>query len=210
MASSPTSSNVPFTAPARLEGQHVVLEALRPEHAEEVSKALWQLAAPDCETIFKWYAFPITTEAAMREWVEKAITEREQGVSIPFVTRSRRDNALAGGTRFMTIDLPNRKCEIGNTWLAPAYQRTAINTEAKLLMLRHAFAVWDFVRVEFRTDVLNTRSRTAIARLGAKEEGIFRNHTVCAGGRLRDSIYFSVIASEWHEVKRRLENMLKK
>ena len=202
------ASRSPFAAPARLEGQQVILETLRPEHAAELSNALWQLAAPDCETIFRWYAFPITSEAAMREWVEKAIQEREQGMSVPFVTRSKADNALAGGTRFMTIDLPNRKCEIGNTWLAPRYQRTAINTEAKLLMLRQAFEVWDFVRVEFRTDVLNTKSRVAIARLGAKEEGTFRNHMLCAGGRLRDSIYFSVIASEWPQVKQRLERML--
>jgi N-acetyltransferase len=199
------ASPVTITAPATMSGTQVVLEALRLEHAP----ALWRLAAPDCEAIFRWYAFPITTEAAMHEWVEKALKEQDQGVSIPFVTHSKRDNAIAGGTRFMTIDPPNRKCEIGNTWLAPRYQRTPLNTEAKLLMLRHAFEVWDFVRVEFRTDVLNTRSRTAIARLGAKEEGIFRNHTVCAGGRLRDSIYFSVIASEWPEVKQRLEAMLR-
>jgi N-acetyltransferase len=196
--------------PNALTGNHVVLETLRPEPAPELSAALWQLAAPDCEAIFRWYAFPITTETAMREWLEKALAEQQQGVSVPFITRANADNALAGGTRFMTIDAANRKCEIGNTWLAPRFQRTALNTEAKYLMLRHAFEVWDFVRVEFRTDVLNTQSRIAIARLGAQEEGIFRNHTICAGGRLRDSIYFSVIASEWPEMKRRLERLLAK
>jgi N-acetyltransferase len=199
MASQPTP-----TSDVTLTGTHVSLEPLRLEHAAD----LWKLAAPDAAGIFQWYAFPITTEAEMRSWVEKALEERQQGISLPFITRARARSQLAGGTRYMTIDRANRKCEIGNTWLAPRFQRTPLNTEAKYLMLRHAFEQWDCVRVEFRTDVLNTKSRAAVLRIGAKEEGIFRNHTICAGGRLRDSVYFSVIASEWRAVKQRLEGML--
>jgi RimJ/RimL family protein N-acetyltransferase len=110
----------------------------------------------------------------------------------------------------MSIDPPNRRLEIGSTWIAPKWQRTAINTEAKLLMLTYAFEELKSIRVEFKTDSLNTQSRTAIARLGAVEEGTFRNHMVTQGGRLRHSVYFSIIDSEWPAVKSRLETALKR
>jgi RimJ/RimL family protein N-acetyltransferase len=115
---------------------------------------------------------------------------------------------LIGSTRFMNIDQPNRRVEIGSTWIAPAWQRTAINTEAKYLMLRHAFEQWNCIRVELKTDALNQKSRNAILRIGAKEEGTLRRHLVTWTGRVRDTVYFSILDSEWPEVKARLEAKL--
>jgi len=105
----------------------------------------------------------------------------------------------------MNIDRANRHVEIGSTWIAPAWQRTAVNTEAKFLMLRHAFEVWQYTRVELKTDALNQKSRAAILRIGAREEGTLRRHVVTWTGRVRDSVYFSILDSEWPEVKARLE-----
>jgi RimJ/RimL family protein N-acetyltransferase len=115
-----------------------------------------------------------------------------------------------GSTRFGNIDAPNHRVEIGWTWIGKPWQRTPVNTEAKFLMLQHAFEVWQCIRVEFKTDALNTRSRAAIARLGAKEEGIFRHHMITESGRLRDSVYFSIINDEWPEVKTLLQKLLAK
>ena len=108
----------------------------------------------------------------------------------------------------MNIDRANRRVEIGSTWIAPAWQRTAVNTEAKYLMLRHAFEVWQCVRVELKTDALNQKSRNAILRIGAKEEGTLRKHLITWTGRIRDSVYFSILDSEWPEVKQKLEAKL--
>jgi RimJ/RimL family protein N-acetyltransferase len=101
----------------------------------------------------------------------------------------------------MNMDLPNRHVEIGSTWIVPEWQRTAVNTEAKYLMLRHAFECWNCLRVELKTDALNQKSRDAILRLGAKEEGTFRKHMVTWTGRVRDSVYFSIVDTEWPEIK---------
>ncbi len=106
----------------------------------------------------------------------------------------------------MNMDPPNRHVEIGSTWIAPEWQRTAVNTEAKYLMLRHAFENWNCLRVELKTDALNHRSRKAILRLGAREEGTFRKHMVTATGRVRDSVYFSIVDTEWPEIKLKLEH----
>jgi RimJ/RimL family protein N-acetyltransferase len=108
----------------------------------------------------------------------------------------------------MNIDRVNRRVEIGFTWIVPAWHRTAVNTEAKYLMLRHAFEAWKCMRVELKTDALNQRSRNAILRLGAKEEGTLRRHLITWRGRVRDTVYFSILDSEWPEVKSRLEAML--
>ena len=113
-------------------------------------------------------------------------------------------------TELMNIDRANRRVEIGSTWLAPAYQRTAINTEAKYLMLRHAFETWNCIRVELKTDALNQKSRNAIARIGAKEEGTLRQHLVTWTGRVRDTVYFSILEAEWPGVKATLEERLKR
>jgi RimJ/RimL family protein N-acetyltransferase len=113
-----------------------------------------------------------------------------------------------GSSGFHETDWHHRRTEIGATWVTPARQRTAINTEAKYLMLRHAFEDRGLLRVEFKTDSLNTKSRAALARIGATEEGTFRNHMVMPDGRSRHSVYFSIIAAEWPAVKERLERSL--
>ena len=136
------------------------------------------------------------------------LEEYRRGISVPFATVVRREERVVGTTRFMNMDLVNRKLEIGSTWVAPRWQHTSVNTEAKYLMLRHAFEAWKCLRVELKTDALNERSRRAILRLGAKEEGTLRKHMVSWNGRQRDSVYFSILDSEWPQVKARLESKL--
>ena len=144
----------------------------------------------------------------MHRYVETALVEQSRGVSLPFVTREKSSGRIVGSTRFGNIDIPNKHVEIGWTWISPEWQRTFVNTEAKLLMLTHAFEIWKCIRVEFKTDALNERSRNAIARLGAKEEGIFRNHMITESGRFRDSVYFSIIENEWPAIKENLKTRL--
>jgi RimJ/RimL family protein N-acetyltransferase len=127
---------------------------------------------------------------------------------VRFVTIARAIDQPVGSTSYLNIDLRHRRVEIGGTWITPAWQRSAINTEAKYLQLRHAFETLSCMRVEFKTDSLNTKSRQAIARLGATEEGIFRNHMVMPGGRIRHSVYFSIINDEWPQIKAHLEGLM--
>ncbi len=148
---------------------------------------------------------PVATRDAMREWIETALARQAAGEALPFAIVHRASGRVAGSTRFMEISAPNRRVEIGWTWLGKEFQRTAVNTEAKFLLLRHAFEVLGCLRVEFKTDALNAASRKALARIGATEEGTLRSHMVTASGRVRDSVYFSVIAAEWASVRERLE-----
>jgi RimJ/RimL family protein N-acetyltransferase len=157
--------------------------------------------------IWRWSPEQITTPEGMLKYIETALGERQRGVSLPFVTIDQKTKKAVGSTRFGNIDAANRRAEIGWTWLNPAWQRTFVNTAAKLLMLAHAFETWKCIRVEFKTDALNEKSRNAILRLGARQEGIFRQHMICASGRLRDSVYFSILDNEWHNVK---ENLVRK
>ena len=187
-----------------LEGKHVRLEPLRAEHA----RLFWDVAKNSLDDIFRWIPYAMTAEADFDKLVMQAFDEQQRGVSVVFATVARQSGTVVGSTRFMNIDRANRHVEIGSTWIAPAWQRTAINTEAKYLMLRHAFEDWQCLRVEFKTDALNQRSRTAILRLGAQQEGIFRRHMMTHTGRVRDSVYFSVIDSEWPAVKAGLERRL--
>lgn len=187
-----------------LEGKHVRLEPLRAEHA----RLFWDVAKDSLNDIFRWIPYAMTAEADFDKLVMQAFDEQQRGVSVVFATVARQSGTVVGSTRFMNIDRANRHVEIGSTWIAPAWQRTAINTEAKYLMLRHAFEDWQCLRVEFKTDALNQRSRTAILRLGAQQEGIFRRHMMTHTGRVRDSVYFSVIDSEWPAVKAGLERRL--
>ena len=152
--------------------------------------------------------YRIKTREDFQRLVEKAFDEQERGESVVFATVERSSGLVIGSTRFMNIDRINRRVEIGSTWIAPAWQRTAVNTEAKYLMLRHAFEVWNCFRVELKTDALNQKSRNAILRIGAKEEGTLRRHVLTWTGRVRDSVYFSILDSEWPEVKARLEAKL--
>ena len=145
----------------------------------------------------------------MLHYIRAALSDQAKGISLPFVTIDLASGKVVGSTRFLNIDLPNKRVEIGATWLAKRWQRTPLNTEAKYLMMRHAFETLGCNRVEWKTDSLNTASRNAILRLGAKQEGIFRQHMVTWSGRLRDTVYFSVIAPEWPEVKKNLEAKIK-
>jgi RimJ/RimL family protein N-acetyltransferase len=190
-------------APVTLEGTHVRLEPLSMDH----HAALWEIAQ-DAE-LWRWTASDIRTPEDLRRYMETALREQTEGRSLPFATISKPDARVAGSTRFGNIDPLNRRVEIGWTWIGRAWQRTALNSEAKLLMLRHAFENLGCIRVEFKTDALNQQSRAAIARLGAKEEGTFRKHMVTQRGRLRDTVYYSILDEEWPSVKARLEARLR-
>jgi len=181
--------------PLTLEGNYVRLEPLSFAHQEALLEAasdgeLWTLPytiVPGKETIV--------------EYIGNALRGQEQGREQPFTIVDRKRDAIVGSTRYTEIDAANRKLEIGYTWLAQSAQRTPINTEAKYLLLRHAFEDLHCVRVELVTDVLNQRSQAAILRIGARREGILRNHMIMPNGRVRDSVCFSIIDSEWAVVK---------
>jgi len=193
-----------IVTPLTLEGSVVRLVPIRHDHAE----LFFEAAKDDLENIFRWIPYSMRTVADFQLLVEKAFEEQERGESVAFATIERSSEKVIGSTRFMNIDRVNRRVEIGSTWIAPAWQRTAINTEAKYLMLLHAFEVWQCIRVELKTDALNQKSRNAILRIGAKEEGTLRRHLITWTGRIRDSVYFSILDSEWPEAKARLEAML--
>jgi len=182
----------------------VRLEPIRHQHAE----LFWDVAKDDLENIFRWIPYSVKTPEDFQRLIQKALDEQERGESIVFATVERSSARVIGSTRFMNIDRVNRRVEIGSTWIAPAWQRTAVNTEAKYLMLRHAFEVWGCMRVELKTDALNQKSRDAILRIGAKEEGTLRRHVVTWTGRVRDSVYFSILDGEWPNVRTRLEAKL--
>jgi RimJ/RimL family protein N-acetyltransferase len=151
---------------------------------------------------------PIRTPEEMRSYMDTALQLQREGTALPFVTVDRSSGSAVGSTRFGNYDRANRRIEIGWTWLAPAWQRTVTNTEAKYLMLAYAFERLGCVRVELKTDVLNSQSRNAILRIGAKEEGILRKHTLTWTGRYRDSIYYSILDDEWPQVKARLQTLI--
>jgi len=152
----------------------------------------------------------ISTAEEMQAYLQKALDEQERGESLPFAIVNRPSSQVIGSTRYMDISLPHRRLEIGCTWITPAYQRTQTNTEAKLLLLTHAFEQLKVIRVVLKTEVLNTTSRSAILRLGAREEGIFRQHLIADSGRRRDMIYFAILEDEWPTVKERLQERLRR
>jgi RimJ/RimL family protein N-acetyltransferase len=189
-------------APCVLEGTHVRLEPLTLDHlgaltAIGLDPDLWQ-----------WTLTQNHSPEDMRRYVETALAEHRAGQSLPFATVERASGHVVGSTRFAAIERTHRRVEIGWTWIARPWQRTAINTEAKYLMLRYAFETWGCVRVELKTNAKNERSRRAILRIGATEEGILRKHQLNADGTPRDSVYFSITDDEWPAVKRRLEGMM--
>lgn len=186
-------------APVVLEGRHVRLEPMALHHLD----ALCEIGLD--EDIWRWIPFQIRTRDDMLGYIKTALQLQADGTALPFATLERGTDRVAGSTRYMNIDKPNRHVEIGSTWIGRPWQRTAVNTEAKYLMLRHAFEQLGCHRVELKTDVLNERSRNAILRIGAKHEGVFRKHVVCDSGRVRDSAWFSIIDTEWPEVKAALE-----
>ncbi|HEV2289836.1 MAG TPA: GNAT family protein [Candidatus Acidoferrales bacterium] len=190
-------------APATLEGRHVRLEPLsRAHHAALAAIGL-------DEELWRWIPDPVRTPQEMAAYVEVALADQARGVSLPFAIIEKKSGQVIGSTRYASIERMHRRVEIGWTWVARQWQRTAVNTECKYLLLRHAFEVLGCMRVELKTDSLNEKSRNAILRIGARQEGIFRNHMITASGRIRHSIYFSIIDSEWPEIKSRLEEKLK-
>jgi N-acetyltransferase len=195
-----------FIQPVTLQGKFVRLEPLTRDHIN----VLCDVGLPDCETLFRWFTVPVHTREDMEDFVETALVGQAKGNALPFATVDLASGRVVGSTRYGNIDKTNRRVEIGWTWVGLKWQRTGVNTEAKYLMLRHAFETLGWIRVELKTDALNTQSRTAIARLGATEEGIFRNHMITATGRIRDSVYFSIIDREWPQVKQNLEARLQR
>lgn len=197
-------SAFPPLKPVTLEGVHVRLEPLTPLHVPDL-----------CEIglnpeIWRWTPICMRTPEEMQSYVEQALKARELGTALPFVTIERQSGRIVGSTRFGNIDVAHKGLEIGWTWIVEEWRRTAINTEAKYLMLRHAFESLGCIRVQFKTDSLNKRSRDAILRLGAHEEGVFRNHMITYTGRFRHTVYYSIIDAEWPAVKVRLEGFLRR
>ena len=185
-----------------LTGRQVRLEPLSLKHLDGLCAI--GLDAP----LWQWTTNRLRDREEMRDYIETALDEQQRGVSLPFATLLTATGQTVGSTRFANMDLKNRRVEIGWTWIGVPWQRTAVNTEAKYLMLCHAFETLGCQRVEFKTDALNSRSRQAILRLGAKEEGVLRRHMVTYSGRLRDTGYFSIRDDEWPSVKARLQAKL--
>jgi RimJ/RimL family protein N-acetyltransferase len=191
-----------IVTPVTLEGRHVRLEPLAKGHLAGLAQVGLD------EDLWRWIPTPVRTREEMAAYVETALQEQERSVSLPFAILEKATGRAVGSTRYGNIDRVHHRVEIGWTWVARDWQRTAMNTEAKYLLLKHAFERLGCLRVELKTDSLNEKSRAAILRIGAKEEGIFRNHMITASGRIRHSVYFSIIESEWPEVKARLETRL--
>ena len=191
--------------PVVLEGRHVRLEPLTQGHTEDLARA-----AADGE-LWNSDVTIIPKPDGMKAYIEAALKGFALGFELPFVILRKTGSAaeVVGTTRFYEIFSADRKAAIGYTWLARSAQRTPVNTEAKLLLLTHAFETWKCVRVELITDVLNVQSRAAILRLGAKQEGVLRQHLILPSGRVRDSVVFSIIDSEWPGVKTGLLNRLR-
>jgi RimJ/RimL family protein N-acetyltransferase len=188
--------------PVTLEGRLVRLEPLGAEHVD----ALMQAGA--AEEIWTWLPCRPQTRDEFARWVDEALSAQAAGEQLPFATAERATGEVIGSTRFLNISRPNRRVEIGGTWLTPRVQKTAMNTEAKYLMLQHAFETLGCLRVELKTDARNENSQRAIARIGGVREGVFRKHQLAQHGFQRDSVYFSIIDDEWPAVRARLEEML--
>src|ERR1700687_3379895 len=188
--------------PVMLEGEHVRLEALAKAHLAGLAEAGLD------EELWRWIPVPVRTVGEMAAYVETGHGEQERGVSLPFAIVEKATGRAIGSTRYGNIDRTHHRVEIGWTWVAREWQRSAVNTEAKYLLLRHAFETLGCMRVELKTDSLNERSRAAILRIGAREEGIFRNHMITASGRIRHTVYFSIVDARWPRVKSRLESRL--
>jgi RimJ/RimL family protein N-acetyltransferase len=184
--------------PVTLTGRAVRLEPMAIDHVPA-------LAGVGLEPeLWRWIPAPVTTADEMRRYVSLALEDLGRGLALPFVIVDRASDQVIGSTRFGNIERSHHRLEIGWTWITTAYQRTAANTECKLLLLSHAFETLGANRVELKTDALNEQSRRAILRLGAVEEGTFRRHLITASGRVRDTVYFSIIDSEWPAIKARL------
>ena len=188
-----------FAEPIRLSGKHAVLEPLAAAHETDL-----QDAARDGELWKLWYTSVVPPERMGAE-IERRIDLQEKGSMLPFAVIDPITHRAVGMTTYMNIDAQHRRVEIGSTWYAKHVQRTALNTECKLMLLTHAFERLRCIAVLFATHWLNHQSRTAIERLGAKQDGVLRNHQIASDGSYRDTVVFSIIESEWPAVKRHLQ-----
>ncbi len=188
--------------PVLLVGVQVRLEPLAKTHLAGLAEVGLD------EELWRWIPTAVRTWEEMAAYIETALSEQEHGASLPFAIIEKATGRAIGSTRYGNIDRTYHRVEIGWTWVAREWQRTAVNTEAKYLLLKHAFETLGCMRVELKTDSLNERSHAAILRIGAREEGIFRNHIITASGRIRHTVYFSIIDSEWPAVKAGLEASL--
>ncbi len=193
-----------FIEPVTLRGKHATIEPLGREHEGALNRA-----AADGELWKLWYT-SVAPPDKMGEYIATALDMREAQGAMPFVVRDTSDGEVVGCTRYFNVDAPNRRLEIGHTWYARRAQRTAINTECKLMLLMHAFEKLACIAVEFRTHWFNHASREAIARLGAKQDAVLRNHQLMPDGSKRDTVVFSIIDGEWPAVKRHLEFQLER
>ncbi|WP_151634486.1 GNAT family N-acetyltransferase [Noviherbaspirillum aerium] len=188
-----------FVEPVTLQGRHATLEPLAPEHEEDIRESV-----RDGE-LWKLFFTMVPAPEGIGNYIAQLLALRERGLAFPFAVRDNASGKVIGGTRYLNIDAANRRVEIGGTWYAGRMQRTGINTECKLMLLEHAFERLDCIAVEFRTDWFNKRSQAAIERLGAKRDGLLRNHMIMADGRIRDTVVYSIIRSEWPGVKTNLQ-----
>lgn len=191
-----------IVTPVTLEGVHARLEPLSQAHLDSLA------AVGLDEELWRWIPTPVRTRQDMLAYIQLALQEQERGASLPFAIVEKASSRPIGSTRYGNIERTHHRVEIGWTWVAGPWQRTPINTEAKYLLLKHAFESLGCMRVELKTDSLNERSRAAILRIGAREEGVFRNHMITESGRIRHTVYFSIIDSEWPSIKSRLEARL--
>ncbi len=189
--------------PVVLQGKHVRLEPMTEEHVS----GLAEVGAGQTFWDFMLYG-NINTADDMHNWVLDILSRAEKGTDLPFVVIHLASGRVAGATRYLNIVPKDRGLEIGGTWYGPEFQRTPVNTECKYLLLQHAFETLDCIRVQLKTDLRNERSQKAIERLGAVREGVLRNHMILPDGRYRDSVFYSILDTEWPEVKKRLEEMM--
>ena len=193
-----------FIEPVTLRGEQVTLEPLAREHVGAL-----RTAAMDGELWRLWFT-SVPAPDSVERYVDAALSMRETRDAMPFVVRENASGDVVGCTRYFNVEAEHRRLEIGSTWYAKRVQRSAVNTECKLLLLGHAFEKLNCIAVEFRTSWFNFRSREAIARLGAKQDGVLRNHQITPDGVYRDTVVFSILESEWPSVKRNLRFMLER
>jgi len=204
MAAEPKKGTDTIFEAVELTGRHVRLEPMSLAHLPALTAA-----GADPE-IWKWFSVNGATPETMRAFVNDALDSQRKGSAVPFTVLEQAGGAIVGSTRFGNIAPAHRRAEIGWTFLAARRQRTGINTEMKYLMLRHAFEAWGLMRVEFKTDSFNEKSRNALKRIGAIEEGTLRNHMVTFTGRVRHSVYYSVTLEDWPRVKQHLEALMQR
>lgn len=197
-----TPAAAPWVTPVTLAGRRVRLEPLEPRHLAGL------VAAAADPATWTWLHAPLSDEGALRVWLAEALRARDAGTEVPFATLEATSGRVLGSTRFMALAPAHRRLEIGWTWLTPAAHGTGANREAKLLQLEHAFERLGAMRVEFKTDARNARSRAALEGIGATFEGVFRRHMLMADGRVRDSAWYAVVDEEWPAVRERLRARL--